>query len=191
MENVEISMKQQFLTYGVKLCITVSTKLFQSVWINSEGHHRLSYKRMRDKMSWQDSTAAAGELQQKIEANNSPGTEQFWNWKTYFFGKNKKHGHLNFQKKQETVKNKKHWNKNFSRKTRNIEARSRKTKRMEHKIECMLQTHPPKSCEMPRCRNDEIKPNAREPLNHTHACKNITWDDNVAIIITLWTEDTA
>jgi len=34
---------------------------------------------MRDKMSWQDSKAAAGELQQKIEANNSPGTEQFWN----------------------------------------------------------------------------------------------------------------
>ena len=39
-------------------------------------------------MSWQDSKAAAGELQQqieannspaKIEANNSPGTEQFWN----------------------------------------------------------------------------------------------------------------
>ena len=140
---------------------------------------------MRRKMSSQDSKPAAGELQQKIEANNSPGTEQFWNWKTYFFGKNKKHGHLNFQKKQETVKNKKHWNNNFSRKTRNIEARSRKTKRMEHKIECMLQTHPPKSCEMPRCRNDEIKPNARKPLNHTHACKNITWDDNVAIIITL------
>ena len=54
-------------------------------------------------------------------------------------------------------------------------------------------THPPESCEVPRCRNDELKSYARKSLNHTHACKKKRRDYNLAYIITLWTtaEDTA
>ena len=33
-------------------------------------------------------------------------------------------------------------------------------------------THPSESCEVPRCRNDELKSYARKSLNHTHACND-------------------
>ena len=160
MENVEISMKQQFLTYGVKLCITVSKKLFQSVWIDSEGFIDYVIKewgaRCPRKIRNQQLVSFSKRLRRTtlLVLNNSGIEKRNFqqktrNIETYFF------------QKQETLQHKKHPNKNFSGKARNIETRNIKTKSIEHKIECMLQTHPPKSCEVPRCRNDEMKPNAR------------------------------
>ena len=48
----------------------------------------------------------------------------------------------------------------FSGKTTNIERKNN-----------VCSTHPPESCEVPRCRNDELKSYARKSLNHTQACK--------------------
>ena len=49
----------------------------------------------------------------------------------------------------------------FSGKTTNIERKNN-----------VCSTHPPESCEVPRCRNDELKSYARKSLNHTHACND-------------------
>ena len=122
MENVEISMKQQFLTYGVKLCITVSKKKIQSVWRNSEEF--IDYvinewvARCPRKIRNQQLVSFSKRLRRTtlLVLNNS-GIE-----KRNFSAKNKKHRNIIFSKTrnietQETSKQeffrkrKKHWNK--------------------------------------------------------------------------------
>ena len=157
---------------------------------------------MRGKLSWQEWWASAkncGEqlswywTKQKKQRHSGTEKQRKNKWENYMQLWIKTSVKVNFvwvrvvifQEKQE------HWNKKNL--CPNVFTFARKPRNIEHNIECMLQTHPPESCEVPRCRNDEMKPNARKSLNHTHACKNKIWNDNVAIIITLWTtaEDTA